>query len=257
MTVLIGTSGWQYRHWKERFYPRNVAQKRWLEFYAERFGTVESNNAFYMLPKPETFRSWAERTPDDFVMTVKVNRYITHIRRLRAAGDSVARFLASVRHLGPKLGPVLLQLPPTLRADVPSLTEVLALLSPSVRVAVEFRHASWFTDEVRSLLEAHDAALCLADRASRPVSPLWRTAGWGYVRFHHGTASPLPCYGRTALRTWVGRVAARWTPEEEVYAFFNNDPEGCALRDARVFAAECARAGLSPTRVAPDPVPVG
>jgi uncharacterized protein YecE (DUF72 family) len=255
--VLIGTSGWQYRLWRERFYPRDVAQKRWLEFYAERFRTVESNNAFYMLPKPETFKSWAERTPDDFVMTVKVNRYITHIRRLRVAGESVSRFLESVRHLGPKLGPVLLQLPPTLRADMASLADVLERLSASVRVAVEFRHASWFNDEVRSLLRAQGAALCIADRASRPVSPLWRTADWGYVRFHQGTASPLPCYGRTALRTWVRRVAELWGPDEEVYAFFNNDFEGCALRDARVFAAECARAGLAPTRVSPDPVPVG
>ena len=257
MPVMIGTSGWQYRDWRERFYPKNVPQKRWLEHYAERFATVESNNAFYMLPKPETFSSWRTRTPSDFVMAVKVNRYITHIRRLREAREPVERFTSNARNLGPKLGPLLLQLPPNLRTDLASLREVLDALRPHGRVAVEFRHDSWYTDEVKSFLEERDVALCLADRGSRPVTPLWRTASWAYLRLHHGTASPVPCYGRTALRTWASRLADLWGKGAEMYVYFNNDPGCCAVRDAQRFRAACARAGLEPTRVPNETVSVG
>ncbi|MDQ3987481.1 MAG: DUF72 domain-containing protein [Actinomycetota bacterium] len=256
MSVLIGTSGWQYNHWKERFYPRGVAQRRWLEHYAERFQTVESNNAFYMLPKPETFASWAARTPDDFVMAVKANRYLTHIRRLREPREPVERFMASAKRLGKKFGPVLLQLPPNLKADLNALDQTLRSFRGRVRVAVEFRHDTWFSDETRSLLEQHGAALCMADRGSKPITALWRTADWTYLRFHEGAASPSPCYGRTSLRTWAERLAEEWGPEADIWVYFNNDPGGCALRDARIFAREVARAGLTPTRVPPETIPV-
>lgn len=249
MPVLIGTSGWQYRDWRERFYPRGLPQRAWLEHYAARFPTVESNNAFYMLPKPETFASWSERTPQDFVMAVKANRYITHIKRLRDATDSVHRFTAAASRLGTTLGPVLLQLPPTLRADTVALEAVLDAFGPGWKVAVEFRHDSWFSAETRALLEARGAALCLADRGSRPVTALWGTATWGYVRFHEGAASPHPCYGRGALATWAGRIADTWDVSADVFVYFNNDPRGCALRDARAFAAAADAAGLEVARV--------
>ncbi|CAN5696050.1 DUF72 domain-containing protein [soil metagenome] len=257
MPVLIGTSGWQYRDWRRRFYPQGVAQKRWLQFYAERFQTVESNNAFYMLPKPETFASWRARTPEDFVMAVKVNRYVTHIKRLRETGDPVDRFIANARHLGPKLGPVLLQLPPNLKADAGSLRDVLDRLIPHARVAVEFRHASWYTDDIERILHDRDVALCLADRGSKPVAPVWRTAQWSYLRFHEGTAAPRPCYGRSSLRTWAKRLAQTWDAAADIFVFFNNDPGCCAVRDARLFAGAVRRAGLEPTRVPREPVPVG
>ncbi len=257
MPVLIGTSGWQYRDWRERFYPKGVAQKRWLEYYADRFRVVESNNAFYMLPKPETFAAWRERTPHDFVMAVKVNRYITHIRRLRDASEAVENFLRNTVRLGAKLGPVLLQLPPNLRADPSSLAQVLDGLLGGARVAVEFRHGSWYSTEVEDMLCERDVALCLADRASKPITPLWVTAGWSYVRFHHGAATPRPCYGRSSLRSWAQRLAEMWGSDADVYAFFNNDPGCCAVRDARAFAGECARAGLEPTRVPREVIPVG
>jgi uncharacterized protein YecE (DUF72 family) len=115
--VLVGTSGWQYRDWRGRLYPQRLAQGRWLEHYAERFATVESNNAFYRLPEPATFAAWAERTPPDFVMAVKASRFLTHVKRLRDPEEPVGRLLGHARHLGAKLGPVLLQLPPTLKAD--------------------------------------------------------------------------------------------------------------------------------------------
>jgi uncharacterized protein YecE (DUF72 family) len=246
--VLIGTSGWQYGHWRGRFYPERLAQARWLEHYAERFATVESNNAFYRLPESGTFVAWAERTPPDFVMAVKASRYLTHIRRLREPEEPVSRLLDRARHLGGKLGPVLLQLPPNLQADPAALDRTLRAFPAGVRVAFEPRHESWFSDEVRGLLAEHGAALCLAD-SPRRRTPLWRTAAWTYLRLHEGTASPRPCYGRQALAGWAGRLAELVGPDADAYVYFNNDPAGCAVRDARVFALAATRAGLRPTRV--------
>ncbi|MFP5319596.1 MAG: DUF72 domain-containing protein [Acidimicrobiia bacterium] len=248
MPVLVGTSGWQYASWRGRFYPEKLRQADWLEHYAARFRTVEVNNAFYRLPEASTFASWARRTPDDFVVVVKASRYLTHIKRLNEPEEPVARFLERARHLGPKLGPVLVQLPPNLQADVDRLDAALAQFPPDVRVTVEFRHPSWFTDGTRALLERRGAALCLADSPHRET-PLWRTAGWGYVRLHEGTAAPRPCYSREALEAWAARLAGLWGRDDEVYAFFNNDPQGCAPRDAAVFAEAVEGAGLQATRV--------
>jgi uncharacterized protein YecE (DUF72 family) len=156
-------------------------------------------------------------------------------------------------------------LPPNLRAAPEALDETLTAFARRVKVAVELRHESWFTNETKALLESHGAALCLADGTlrpgplrSRPVTPMWRTASWGYVRFHQGAGSPHPCYGRTALASWAGRIRDLFDDSEEVFAFFNNDHNCCAVRDARVFAAAVRRAGLTPTRVpGPSEVEVG
>ncbi len=250
VTVWIGTSGWQYRDWRGRLYPRGLPVGRWLERYAAAFATVESNNAFYRLPERHVFEAWRDRTPDDFVMTVKVSRYLTHIRRLRDPVEPVGRFVDRVEGLGPKLGPVLLQLPPQLRRDDERLARVLDEFPASFRVAVEFRHASWFAEDVRALLTERGAALCLADRRG-PLTPVWRTADWTYLRFHEGRATPLPCYGRTALTSWAARLAGGWGPDEDCWVYFNNDPRGCAPRDAARFAGAIRRAGLRPTRVPP------
>jgi uncharacterized protein YecE (DUF72 family) len=256
MTTLIGTSGWQYRHWRDRIY-RGVAQARWLEHYAERFVTVESNAAFYRLPSGDTFAAWAERTPDDFVMAVKASRYLTHIKRLKDPEEPVERLLERARRLGPKLGPVLLQLPPNLQAEPELLDRTLRCFPGDVRVAVEPRHDSWWTDEVRALLTERGAALCLADSPKRST-PLWRTTDWGYLRLHEGRATPRPCYGRTALESWAKRLADLWPASADVFVYFNNDPEGCAVRDARWFAAAVKRTGRTPTRIpGASEVPVG
>ena len=252
MTLYLGTSGWQYKHWRETFYPKTVPQKTWLEFYAERFQTVELNNSFYRLPPPQNFEAWRERTPDDFVIAVKASRYLTHIKRLKEPQQPVQVFLENAKPLKEKFGPVLVQLPPNLKIDLPSLDETLSeftRIRPDVRVAVEFRHASWWTDETRALLERHGAALCMADRNSRPISPIWRTADWTFLRFHEGTARPWPCYGRSSLETWAKRLASEWRSGADVFVYFNNDPRACALRDARVFAGAAQRAGLHPTRI--------
>jgi uncharacterized protein YecE (DUF72 family) len=250
MPVWVGTSGWQYRDWRGRFYPERLAVRCWLEAYATAFATVESNNAFYRLPERPTFEDWAARTQDDFVMAVKVSRFLTHVKRLAEPEEPVERFVDRARGLGRKLGPALLQLPPQLRVDTGRLKATLDAFPPGVRVAVEFRHPSWFTDEVRGLLADYGAALCLADRRG-PQTPLWRTADWTYVRFHQGRARPRPAYGRAALATWAGRLAETWQPDEDVYAYFNNDHRACAPHDAARFAGHCRRAGLNPTRTPP------
>jgi uncharacterized protein YecE (DUF72 family) len=256
MPLQIGTSGWQYRDWRDVLYPAGVPQRRWLEHYAQCYLTVENNNSFYRLPPRETFEQWRERTPDDFVMAVKASRYLTHVRRLRDPAEPVARLLGAAAGLGPKAGPVLLQLPPTLTVDPGTLDECLtafrtaaaALGERKPRLAVEPRHESWWTREIRQLLAAHDAALCWADRLGRPVTPLWRTATWGYLRFHEGSARPWPRYGRQALRSWVARLAAAWPDEADVYVYFNNDPGGAAVVNSAEFAGLARQAGRSVTR---------
>ncbi|MFB9236436.1 DUF72 domain-containing protein [Plantactinospora siamensis] len=255
--MFIGTSGWQYRDWRGRLYPAGLAQREWLEHYAAAFGTVEVNNAFYRLPERETFARWRARTPDDFCVAVKMSRYLTHIKRLRDPAEPVARFLDRATALGDRLGPVLLQLPPTLRADVAALDATLSRFPPGVRVAVEPRHASWWTDEVRAVLADHAAALCWADRCGRPVTPLWRTADWCYLRLHEGRARPWPRYGRTALASWVDRIAERFGAGEPAYVYFNNDPGGAAVIDAVAFARAARRRGLTvgrtPSRAPAEP----
>ncbi|HEV8545570.1 MAG TPA: DUF72 domain-containing protein [Candidatus Limnocylindrales bacterium] len=248
MPVWVGTSGWQYRDWRGRFYPAETPVRAWLEAFSERFATVESNNAFYRLPERRTFEDWAARTPDDFVIAVKMSRFLTHIKRLAEPEEPVRRFLGRVAGLGSKLGPVLIQLPPQLGANIDLLAATLDQFTPDIRVAVEFRHPSWFTDEVRRILEDRSVALCLADR--RGVrTPMWRTADWTYLRFHEGRARPRPCYGRTALESWATRLAETWKPGEDCFAYFNNDHRACAPRDAARFAGQVDRAGLRPTRV--------
>ena len=247
--MLIGTSGWQYRDWGHgRFYPEGLPQRAWLECFAERFATVEVNNAFYRLPERKTFEAWRARTPDDFCVAVKMSRYLTHIKRLADPKEPVARFLDRAAGLGDRLGPVLLQLPPNLRADADALDRTLREFPRDVRVAVEPRHTSWWTDEVRDTLERRGAALCWADRRSRPVTPLWRTAEFGYLRMHEGRATPRPRYGRTALATWVDRVCDTYDDRVPMYVYFNNDPGGAAIADATAMASIAARKGREVSR---------
>jgi uncharacterized protein YecE (DUF72 family) len=268
MAVYVGTSGWQYRDWRGLLYPPGLGQGRWLEQYARHFGTVEINGSFYRLPARETFAGWRDHTPDGFVMAVKASRYLTHVRRLRDPAEPVERLVRAAAALGGRLGPVLLQLPPNLPADPGALDDCLAAfagfrLAPGgelvrarqpgaqagrqIRVAVECRHESWWTGETERVLARRGAALCWADRLGRPVTPLWRTAGWGYLRFHEGAAQPWPRYGEQALGSWVERITAHWPDQADVLVYFNNDPGGAALYDAAAFAALSRRAGRTVT----------
>ena len=246
MPLIVGTSGWQYRHWRETFYPSGVAQAKWLEYYAARFATVESNAAFYRLPEARTFDQWAQRTPPDFLMAVKASRYLTHILRLTDPEEPVKLLVERAGHLGAKLGPILIQLPPSLHLEIDRLERTLDAFPPDWRVAVEFRHKSWFDDKVRKVLEDHNAALCLADRRG-PVAPLWRTTDWTYVRFHIGQSMPRPCYGRQALGSWIERLSACWSARGGRIRLLQQRPQGlCLTRRARF------RCGRSSRRVVGD-----
>jgi uncharacterized protein YecE (DUF72 family) len=258
--VFVGTSGWQYRHWRGGFYPPGVPQRQWLVHYANRFATVEVNNSFYRLPPLETFEHWRDTTPAGFVVAVKASRYLTHVKRLNEPAEPVARLMERAAGLGDRLGPVLVQLPPNLTADADRLDATLRCFPRGVRVAVEVRHPSWFQGAeaagVRRMLERHRAAWVMADGGPVEV-PEWITSDWSYVRFHQGKGRPPSCYTRPALDRWAERLAGACGPAADVYCYFNNDGHGCAVRDARWFASSLRRVGLEPTRVpGPGETPV-
>jgi uncharacterized protein YecE (DUF72 family) len=218
-----------------------------LEFYAARFDTVELNVTFYRMPTSATFRGWAARVPDGFTFAVKASRYLTHVRRLREPKEPVAFLMERAGELGSHLGPILIQLPPDMSIDLDRLAATLEAFPRSVRVAFEPRHRSWFTDGLRELLAEHGVALCLADRRG-PLMPPWRTADWGYLRFHAGRARPASCYTEKALATWSAATHEHFGPKPTVYAYFNNDHGGCALRDAAVFGRLLADEGVEVAR---------
>jgi uncharacterized protein YecE (DUF72 family) len=261
--LLVGTSGWQYRDWRGAFYPERLPVAQWLENYSTRFPAVENNGTFYRLASPETFAGWRSRTPTGFVMAIKASRYLTHVRRLREPAEPVARLLSSAASLADRLGPVLLQLPPTMQSDPRALDDCLGQFSAqwsalragasgTLRVCVEVRHPSWATQEVRDILEHHNAALCWSDRRGRPLGPLWRTADWGYLRLHEGASQPWPRYGRQALRTWLRRMSDSFAPEADMFAFFNNDQLAAATADAQELAALADRAAWPVAPPAPE-----
>ena len=246
--LYVGTSGWQYPHWRRAFYPQKLPQRLWLPYFAERFQTVEVNNTFYNLPERSVFESWRKMVCPDFVFALKMSRFLTHLKRLHDPQEPVHNFLERAHALGPKRGPILIQLPPRFSIDLERLDATLRLFKPSVRVAVEFRDETWFTRETADLLERRGAALCLAD-SPRRKQPAWRTAEWGFVRFHEGAGSHAPGYERDALRRWAARIAELWSRDDDVYVYFNNDAAGYAIRDAMTFAEVAAASGLQPTRV--------
>jgi uncharacterized protein YecE (DUF72 family) len=230
--VWIGCSGWNYPHWRERVYPKGVPQRRWLEHYATLFHTVEVNNTFYRLPSRSAVAGWVERTPDDFVFTVKASRYLTHIKRLGDLESGITRFYESIGPLveAGKLGPVLWQLPGNFHRNDDRLASALERL-PSGRHCFEFRHPSWFVPEVYELLRGRDAALVIGDDPKRPFQTHELTAGWTFVRFHRGRRGRNGNYSKTELEEWKRRIAA-WRRQVDVYAYFNNDWEGYAVDNA-------------------------
>ena len=225
----VGTSGWQYDDWRGPFYPTDVPQRRWLEFYSNHFHTVEVNNSFYRLPERDTFRRWRDQTPPGFVVAVKASRFITHMKRLRDPEEPVALLWERATGLGDRLGPVLFQLPPRFPVEVERLRHLLSALPSGMRAAFEFRDPSWYTDDVFLLLDDAGAALVWPDRPGlRHTLPA--LGGWLYVRFHQGSTEG-PGYRREKLRRWASRIAA--ADAGEAFIYFNNDPTGAAIRDAR------------------------
>jgi uncharacterized protein YecE (DUF72 family) len=208
------------------------------------------NVTFYRMPAAATFRSWAARVPDNFLFAVKASRYLTHVLRLREPREPVAFLMERASELGSHLGPILLQLPPDMPTDLPRLEATLDAFPATARIAVEPRHASWFTDELRALLTTRNAALCLADRRG-PLTPQWRTADWTYHRFHGGRGRPRPCYSDRALDAWAARVRDDGAADMQGFAYFNNDHQGCALKDAATFGRRLAEHRVAVGRI-PD-----
>jgi uncharacterized protein YecE (DUF72 family) len=231
--VHVGCSGWNYAHWRERVYPQGVPQSRWLEHYATLFDTVEVNATFYRLPRREAVARWVEQTPPGFVFAVKASRYLTHVRRLTDLGGGIERFYERIEPLerSPKLGPVLWQLPANFHRDDERLADALDAL-PGGRHCFEFRHESWFAPEVYELLRAHDVALVIGDDPQRPFQTHELTADWTYIRFHRGRRGRNGNYSQTELEQWRNRIAA-WRSRVEVFAYFNNDWEGYAVKNGR------------------------
>ena len=252
MQVWIGTSGWQYRDWRGPFYPEKLPQRDWLQHYAGRFACVEVNNTFYNLPSEAAVRRWHELAPGDFRFIIKASRYLTHIRRLREPEQPVRTMLERFEPLGSTMSVMLLQLPPTLRVDVERLDATLRLFPGWLRIAVEFRDASWFNEEVRQMLRDRAAALCITDRVARTPEPDWSDLSWAYIRLHEGDGRPYPCYARATLDSWADRIAALRDRMECVHVFFNNDGRCCAPRDAALLGQACRDRRLDVMRT-PEP----
>lgn len=227
MTLYVGTSGYSYPKWKGSFYPAKLPAKQMLRFYAERFRAVEANNTFYALPKPAALEAWAGDVPAGFRFVLKAPQKITHIQRLRDAGDAVAAFLEVGGALKGRLGPLFFQLPPNFKKDVPRLAAFLDLLPSGCRAAFEFRHPSWFDAEVFGLLRERHVALCVADADDELEVPFVATAGWGYLRLRRAE------YDDAALKAWVERVTGQgWG---EAFVFFKHEDTGTGPRFAARF----------------------
>jgi uncharacterized protein YecE (DUF72 family) len=217
MRTLVGTSGWSYKEWKGSFYPPKLPQGEMLGFYASRFSTVEVNNSFYRIPTEKVLVGWAEQVPPDFRFVLKASRRITHNSRLADDDGSLEYFLRAVNPLGERLGPTLFQLPPTFKKDAVRLRAFLARLPKRWLAALEFRHASWFDDEVYDLLRSHDAALVAVDEdeTEGKGAPLVPTASWGYFRLRR------TAYDTSALEAWAGRIQrAEW---KDAYVFLKHE----------------------------------
>jgi uncharacterized protein YecE (DUF72 family) len=234
--VHIGCSGWNYRDWREDFYPPRLPARRWLECYAEHFDTVEVNTTFYRLPKRDAVAHWVEQTPPGFQFAVKASRYLTHIRRLQDMRDGVKRFYERIEPLvsSGRLGPVLWQLPANFKRDDDRLREALGTL-PAGRHAFEFREAGWFAPEVLELLSEHGVALVIGDHPERPFQSHEPTTDWMFIRFHYGHRGRGGNYSKTEIEEWASRIR-RWRRSHEVYAYFNNDWKAFAPRNAALLA---------------------
>jgi uncharacterized protein YecE (DUF72 family) len=218
MNLYVGTSGYSYKEWKGSFYPEDLPDKQMLHFYGEQFRTVEINNTFYRMPKASVLQAWAGEVPEHFRFVLKAPQRITHIQRLKAADDSVEYFLRVAGELKERLGPLLFQLPPNMKKDLARLRDFLALLPSTRRAAFEFRHESWFDDEVFGLLREHQVALCIAEAEGDLEVPFVSTASWGYLRLR------LPDYKDADLKAWLKRVKGqKW---DEAFVFFKHEDEG-------------------------------
>ena len=228
----IGTSGWHYEDWKGIFYPADLPKSRWLSYYSRHFRTVELNNSFYRLPSENAFVKWQESAPIDFFFSVKASRYITHVKRLKSVEEPLQHFMDRVPLLGEKLGPLLYQLPPNMRRNDDRLEDFLKILPGKYRHVIEFRHESWFHDDVFRILRKHRIGWCIFDMPGL-TSPVVVTADFTYVRFHGSAGLYSSSYSDKELATWSKKIVKLGQDLKTVYIYFNNDVAGYALDNAR------------------------
>ena len=229
----MGTSGWSYTDWKERFYPADLSQKDWLLFYAQHFNSVEINMTFYRFPKPETLKGWLNKTPADFSFTLKANRRITHLRKLKGTKNDIRYFYHLAENLREKMGCILFQLPPSLAADLSLLRNFLSTLSPKYKNVIEFRHESWYTEEVYELLNSYEAIFCVVSSTKVPETVI-QTAETCYFRFHGLTGGYRYHYTDEELKNWAETI--KNTKAKECYIYFNNDYHAHAVSNCRTLA---------------------
>ncbi len=226
----IGTSGWNYKHWKGGFYPEGLAQSKWLEYYAEHFDTVELNATFYRLPAPSTFERWYERTPPGFLWSVKASKFITHTRRLKECEEPLERLYEALAPLKEKLGVILFQLPPSLAYE-PSVAEgFFRLLNKDFRHTLEVRNKSWIQDQAFQMMETYNIAFCISDTAGRYPYHEITTTDFVYVRLHGSRKLYASCYTEQEIATWAKKLKAWSRP---AFVYFDNDFEGYAIKNAR------------------------
>lgn len=240
--IHVGCSGWVYRHWKGDFYPPDLPQKRWFAHYASAFDTVEINASFYRVPLVSTFHSWCEKAPLGFRYAVKANRFMTHMKKLLDCDQPLSEFIALARRLGPTLGPILYQLPPSLHKDLGRLEAFLERLPRDLEHVVEFRHASWYDDAVLALLDRYGIGFVTHDLVGL-VSPRWASGRTAYVRFHGTGGKYWGRYSEDEIADWAEWLVANKAAGRSCWAFFNNDIHGHAILDGhalqeKVFALE-------------------
>jgi len=243
--IRIGCSGWNYRDWRGRFYPDKLPQRRWFEFYAEHFDTVEINNSFYRLPKPEVFEKWRDQAAPGFCYAVKANRFLTQAKKLKDCAEPLARMMAPFRALGDRLGPILYQLPPRFRINLERLEGFLTMLPKDVTSVFEFRDKSWLTDETFALLDRYGASLCVHDMAGSATGRV-AVGPIAYVRFHGAAGKYRGHYAEQQLLGWADWMAAQANAGRPVWAYFNNDIEAAAPADAQTLRAMAAQMGRRP-----------
>ncbi|PYO94003.1 MAG: DUF72 domain-containing protein [Gemmatimonadetes bacterium] len=233
MRLHVGTSGYNFPEWRGSFYPPKLASAKWLAYYAQQLGTVEINYTFYRMPSAKTVAGWDAATPEGFNFVLKAPQRITHIARLKNIDDSVRFFVETIRKLNAKLGAVLFQLPPNFKKDLARLSDLLTQFPPDVRAACEFRHASWWSDDVYELLRSTNTALCVAD-TEEGTTPLVATADFGYVRLRDTG------YSEGELRDWLGKlhdIGRGWT---DAFVFFKHEEQGVGPKLAAQLAAIAA-----------------
>ncbi len=230
--IRIGCSGWNYRHWRERFYPKGLPQRRWFAFYAEHFDTVEINNSFYRLPPPTTFDKWRMQAPSGFCYAIKANRYITQAKKLLDPEEPLNRMMKAVRHLKSRLGPILFQLPPNLGLNLERLEQFLEALPEDATSVFEFRNRSWYVPETCDLLDRFRASFCVHDMTGLETERI-AVGPIAYVRFHGGEGKYWGRYSDEALLGWADWMIEQAKKGRPVWAYFNNDIDAHAIHDAQ------------------------